>query len=204
MKKVLFVVVFSPSLFFSQDIIKKVDGSIVESKILEVSNTEVKYKKFSNLSGPVFILEKKEISEVKYENGEIEKLRKTNNEKNEDYSIKEKNNLESLFVKGNKVFLVKSDDANDDALKYFKDALEGWGYWNVVEDESEADFIIVFSLHKKGMALRGAKVILKTKLGKQFKESKSYTGNATAFNGYNGSRAAANKVVDNFLKKEFK
>jgi hypothetical protein len=204
MKKIYAIVVAFPSLVFSQDLIKKVDGNIIETKIIEISNSEVKYKKFNNLSGPLFVIEKKDVSEIKYENGEVDKLRKTNLEIDAEYSELEKNNIESLFSKNRKAFLVKTDDANEDALKYFKNSLENWGYWTLVENESEADFVIVFSLKKKSMALRGAKAILKTKTGKIFMETKAFTGNATAFNGYNGSRAAANKVVENFLKKEFK
>ena len=38
---------------FSQDLITKKDGTDIEAKILEVSNTELKYKKLDNIDGPV-------------------------------------------------------------------------------------------------------------------------------------------------------
>ena len=57
---------------WGQDLITKKDGSDIEAKILEVTPTEIKYKKFSNLEGPIFTLPVKDILIVRYENGENE------------------------------------------------------------------------------------------------------------------------------------
>jgi hypothetical protein len=54
---------------FSQDIITKKTGDDILSKILEVGQLEVKYKKFDNLSGPVFTIQKTELIMIRYENG---------------------------------------------------------------------------------------------------------------------------------------
>ncbi len=54
---------------FSQDIITKKTGEDILSKILEVGQFEVKYKKFDNLSGPIFTIQKTELIMVRYENG---------------------------------------------------------------------------------------------------------------------------------------
>ena len=56
----------------AQDIITTKDGNDIEAKILEVNKTEVKYKKFNNLDGPVFTMAKSDILIVRYENGEKE------------------------------------------------------------------------------------------------------------------------------------
>ncbi len=53
----------------AQDTITKNDGSYIQAKVLEVTPTEVKYKKFNNQDGPLFILNKADISEIRYENG---------------------------------------------------------------------------------------------------------------------------------------
>jgi len=68
------------SLFFlaaaafcnAQDIITTKSGEDIEAKILEVSPKEIKYKKFSNLEGPIFTLPVKDILIVRYETGENE------------------------------------------------------------------------------------------------------------------------------------
>lgn len=63
---------FASYSVFAQDIITKKDGTDIQAKILEVTTSEVKYKKFSNLEGPVFTILKSDILIVRYENGENE------------------------------------------------------------------------------------------------------------------------------------
>lgn len=64
-------------LFFSvaahaQDVIIKKDGGTIVSKVLEIDDTVVKYKKFSNLEGPTYSISKVEVNCINYENGEKE------------------------------------------------------------------------------------------------------------------------------------
>ncbi len=66
---ILFAAVFISTFCFSQDIITLKTGEKIASKILEVGQTEVKYKKFENQSGPVYVASKTEISNIIYENG---------------------------------------------------------------------------------------------------------------------------------------
>lgn len=58
----------------AQDIIVKKDGSIIHSKVLELNSSEIKYKKYSNLEGPIYVLNKTELLSINYENGEIEQF----------------------------------------------------------------------------------------------------------------------------------
>ncbi len=53
----------------AQDTILKRDGSKILSKILEISGTEVKYKKFGLPDGPDFIEDKSNIQSIRYING---------------------------------------------------------------------------------------------------------------------------------------
>jgi hypothetical protein len=72
MKRVtlVFLVTFLISkLCISQDLITFKTGEQIRSKILEIGQTEIKYKKFDNQNGPVYILQKSEISNIVYENG---------------------------------------------------------------------------------------------------------------------------------------
>ena len=54
---------------FSQDLIIKRTGEEIKSKVLEVSLTVIKYKKFDNLTGPTFEILKSDVFMIKYENG---------------------------------------------------------------------------------------------------------------------------------------
>lgn len=56
----------------AQDIIVKTNGDELQCKILEVSKSEVKYKRLTNLDGPAFTEKKANIFMIKYENGEKE------------------------------------------------------------------------------------------------------------------------------------
>lgn len=60
---------FVVNLLFSQDVLTKKTGDDIKAKVLEVTTTEVKYKKFDNLNGPVFSILKSELLLIRYENG---------------------------------------------------------------------------------------------------------------------------------------
>ncbi|MDR1698257.1 MAG: hypothetical protein LBR75_00320 [Prevotellaceae bacterium] len=53
----------------AQDIITKKDGSELQAKVTEVTQTEIKYQRFDNLSGPVYTMPKSEIFMIKYQGG---------------------------------------------------------------------------------------------------------------------------------------
>ncbi len=54
---------------YGQDKIYLFDNSVIESKISEMGINEIKYKKFNNLDGPVYVLEKSKVVMVIFENG---------------------------------------------------------------------------------------------------------------------------------------
>jgi len=55
--------------FAQNDIITKRNGDDINSKVLEVTQTEVKYKKSDNVDGPTFTLPKSDILIIRYSNG---------------------------------------------------------------------------------------------------------------------------------------
>lgn len=60
----------------AQDKIYKTNGEVLETKLLEVGQTEIKYKVFVNLNGPTYTLNKQQVVKVVYENGETETYHK--------------------------------------------------------------------------------------------------------------------------------
>jgi hypothetical protein len=54
---------------FSQDYITKSNGDELKVKILEVTVTEVKYKRFEQTDGPIYTILKSEIFMIKYQDG---------------------------------------------------------------------------------------------------------------------------------------
>ena len=58
----------------SQDVILKKDNTTVLSKVLEVTSTEIKYKKWSNQDGPTYSISRSEVTSINYQNGDVEKF----------------------------------------------------------------------------------------------------------------------------------
>ncbi len=56
---------------FSQDLIMKNDLQNIEAKVIEITPSEIKYKSFSNLEGPLISILKIDVKMIKYENGEL-------------------------------------------------------------------------------------------------------------------------------------
>lgn len=57
---------------FAQDVIILTDGNSIEAKVLKVNNSEIEYKKWNNLDGPVYTLNVNMITTIRYMNGEEE------------------------------------------------------------------------------------------------------------------------------------
>lgn len=53
----------------AQDVIVKKDGSTILSKVLEVGQEEIKYKRFDNQEGPTYTISKSELQAINYQNG---------------------------------------------------------------------------------------------------------------------------------------
>ena len=63
----------------SQDILVTKDARKIEAKVLETSDDEVRYKKFSNLNGPTYVEKKSNIATIIYANGDVEAVSASQN-----------------------------------------------------------------------------------------------------------------------------
>jgi hypothetical protein len=57
---------------YSSDLIVKADGTTIDAKILEVTPTEVIFKKFNNHDGPIFRLHRSDVKSIRYASGEVD------------------------------------------------------------------------------------------------------------------------------------
>lgn len=76
-KGILTTIVFTTfCVLFSQaqDIINKRDGSKIETKVIEITATTIKYKKHNQLEGPIRVIEISEVMNIIYENGTSDKF----------------------------------------------------------------------------------------------------------------------------------
>jgi len=56
-------------LCFSQDILTYKNGTETKVKVTEITSSEVKFKKFDNIDGPLYSILKSDLFMIKYENG---------------------------------------------------------------------------------------------------------------------------------------
>jgi len=48
------------------------DGNIIEARVAEISDTEIRYRRFSHLDGPVIVVSRANVLSIRYQNGTIE------------------------------------------------------------------------------------------------------------------------------------
>jgi len=198
------------SLFFiyincnAQDTIYLKSGEKIEAKIIEVNINLIKYKKISNLQGPLFEIHKDDIQLLLYENGESENFNTSNN--SNQYIRSE----EAKLTKNSNVFLdyiTTNDKKNvddEDAEGMLRSYIDGKTILNVVSKKDEADFLIELYVIKKAMGKRKAQIkIINLFSNELIYESKWKSGSSSAWSGYSGSRAAIGNVVKKDLVKKF-
>lgn len=71
MKKIIVTTLISilTTFCFSQDIVTMKTGEDILAKLIEVTTTEIKYKKFDNQNGPIFTILRSDVLMIRYENG---------------------------------------------------------------------------------------------------------------------------------------
>ncbi len=73
MKRLFVLMMLSLATVFTvcaQDIIIKINGEEILSKVEEVGELSIKYRKFTNMNGPLYSISRKDVSEIHYESGD--------------------------------------------------------------------------------------------------------------------------------------
>ncbi|MFH0865215.1 MAG: hypothetical protein V1904_03415 [Bacteroidota bacterium] len=93
----IFLSLFFISFFIkAQDKIHMTDSTVIEAKVKEINDTEIKYTKFTNQTGPVYTVSKSKVSMVIYENGEKDIFNKGNNQAYQTFGIQIKDSLQFI------------------------------------------------------------------------------------------------------------
>ena len=78
MKKLLRLTVIllfaSATIATAQDKVYKTNGEVLETKVIEIGSTEIKYKVFANQNGPLYTIGKDQVLKIVYENGTTENI----------------------------------------------------------------------------------------------------------------------------------
>lgn len=65
----IILLLFIAVKFYSQDIIVKKDSTKLISKLLEINPQKIKYSRFDNLKGPIYVISKNDVAYIIYSNG---------------------------------------------------------------------------------------------------------------------------------------
>ena len=190
-KLLLLLFLFITINSYSQDTIKSISGNNIVSRVLEVNDTEIKYKTFDNLEGPLYVIKKKNVESITYTNGVKEFYKNTEKEKSElDASFYEKTS------RGKKVFI---DAVDGNGIIHATRNLRRWNYWVITEDKSEADFILDFIYRFGGLGdAFGYAQFIDVKSGMVIKTTEDV--NTVLSMDWNPKRA----VIDKIIKKEIR
>ena len=91
----------------AQDFIVKKDGSVIQSKVLEVNETNIRYKKQTNLNGPTYTINISDVFAINYKNGEKDTF--TNDSASPNKKMDRDNN----------VHIVQPDSYNDKLISMY-------------------------------------------------------------------------------------
>ena len=102
MKQLLVFLFFLCSMSVSaQDVIVKKDGSTVVCRVVEVTGTEITYKKWSDLNGSNYVMDKSLASAINYESGKKETFGEMENQykpNNQNYGVQQYNDRALLAI----------------------------------------------------------------------------------------------------------
>lgn len=89
----------------AQDVIVMKDQSTIMSKVLEITNTEIKYKKWNNQDGPTYSINRSEVVSINYENGEVEKFSETAHDQQYNNTPQIQNPNSNMVNSGTRLYL---------------------------------------------------------------------------------------------------
>lgn len=184
---------------FSQDTIFFTKQTQLVVKVTEIENTKVKYRKFENLGGPIYSVEKSEIVAIHYKNGTVDSFNVVTPEINKKQL--EKNELLNLIkTPGVVVYVSASDDAS---VIHAKHALQSATSWSLVDEKDTAQFIVRFTFVGIGLGdKKGKAQFLDPKTEALIFETNTVN---TAFSwDVNTKRGVIDKIVNKEIKKLLK
>ena len=159
MKNLLFtlLLIVSNISIYAQDTIVFKNGDKIKSKVLEVTTTEIKYKKFENIDGPTYSILKSDVSMINYQNGVKDIFNQTSNNSssvtentiepesaNENYDIintKDGQHIKAKIIKirNDSIEYLDVDKQNENYIISNNDvksfSYNGWNKFNNIKNE---------------------------------------------------------------------
>ena len=132
---------------FTQDTLFLTGQRKVIAKVIEIETAKVKYRKFDNLDGPIYSLDKSEVLKINYRNGTTDSFsialesEKVNTLTTGDFA--------SLIKLPNlKVFVTATDTA---AVIHAKRAIQNSLNWTIADNRTDCQLVVRFMFVSIGM-----------------------------------------------------
>jgi hypothetical protein len=191
---ILFIVLAQKG--FSQDTMFLTKERQYIVKVIEIEDQKVKYRRFDNLEGPVYFIDKNEILSIRYQNGTVDIFESSDPDKGKQVVTKE--NFLSFIKRPNiDVYVIASDSA---ALIHAKKALQFISSWNLVDDPSKSAIIIRFDFVNIGLGDKKGKAVFLDP-GTQAVLFETKTVNTAMSWDVNTKRAVIEKIVKKEISK---
>jgi len=87
----------------AQDLVILREGSVIEAKVMEISPTEIRYKRFDYLDGPTVIVPTSNVLSIRYENGKVESINASS------IAGQKNNNVESAIDQNKFIFGINAN-----------------------------------------------------------------------------------------------
>lgn len=186
MRKILFVCVLLMVIGGNaQDLLVISNGEEIEVKVLEITPDNVKYKKHNNSDGPLYTIDKNEVKEIIFENGEREVFIA---------NVKDTDSRRAIFIK------TTEDSHAHPTHQLWEAEMERYGLRKVNSVE-EADLIFEFRI-RRGLGEARVRVVVYDSENNELWKSKSYRGTTNAFNRMSPTFHAISKCMEKGVMRE--
>lgn len=153
----LFFLLLFSTVSFAQDVIIESSGTRTEAKILTINDTEISYKRFSNLDGPTYTKRIEKIAKIEYENGDVDDFEEQKLAESNiwgDTSLKDLD-YDSykgfLLAPGNVVYIPDGKTEYEKAaVQYLRERIYNDKFWVLASRKEQAHFLIVYEVDLKG------------------------------------------------------
>lgn len=133
----------------------------------------MKYRKFSNLDGPLYTIDKDELKEIIFENGDKEAF---NNSATKANDSKVTDSRKSVFIK------TTADSDMRPTQEVWKEEIEKCSQLRKVDTKEESDLIFEFRIKRALGEARVSVIVSKSSDNKILWESDKYRGTANVYN----------------------
>lgn len=170
----------------AQDLMVKTDGEELEVKVLEITPDVIKYKNHSNIDGPLYTVNKSEVTEIVFENGGKEVF---------NTSPQDIDSRKAIFIR------TTANSKADPSQDLWKGEIERHPSLKKVNNVEESDLIFEFRL-RRAMGEARVSVVVYDSNNKELWKSKSYRGTTNAFNRMSPTFHAIRKCMDKGVIRE--